>query len=57
LVRKLDGLPGGPTNLAISIASFGNRLYFELEDAPNTVARFKEAGIDPSIFTKMPWVN
>jgi hypothetical protein len=57
LVRKLDGLPGGPTNLAISIASFGNRLYFELEDAQNTVTRFKEAGIDVSGFKKMPWVN
>lgn len=57
LIRKLDSQPSGPANLALAIATFGNKLFFNLEDAPNTVARFKEAGIDINKFKKLPWIN
>lgn len=42
---------------AYAIATYGNRLFFDLEDAPNTAARLREAGIDVSRFKKMPWVQ
>ncbi len=54
-IRYIDNMPGGPANLAIGIITFGNVLYFDLEDAPNLTARFKEAGIDKSIFKKVEW--
>jgi TolB-like protein len=56
-IRFIDSLPAGPANLSLSIATLGNTLFFNLEDAPNTAARFREAGIDISIFKKAAWVN
>lgn len=57
LIKKLDSNPAGPTNLALTIIQYGNRLFFDLENAPNTAARFREADIDVSRFTKMPWLK
>ena len=57
LVKKLDRQPSGPTNLAITMAVAGRTRFFDLEDAPNTVGRFQEAGIDLSTFKKMRWVK
>lgn len=56
-IRYIDSMPGGPTNLAIGIMTFGGCLYFDLEHAPNLAARFKEAGVDISIFNKVDWSN
>ncbi|MBO6793642.1 MAG: hypothetical protein JJ895_07015 [Balneolaceae bacterium] len=56
-IRYIDSMPGGPANLAIGIVAFGNRLFFDLEDAPNLSARFKEAGIDVSRLKKVEWDN
>jgi len=57
LVAKLDNQPGGPANFALDIILYGNILFFDLEDAPNTAARFREAEIEISQFKKMPWVD
>ncbi|XWN36386.1 MAG: hypothetical protein ROO71_10550 [Balneola sp.] len=56
-IRYIDSMPGGPTNLAIGIMTFGGCLYFDLEHAPNLAARFKEAGVDISGFNKVDWSN
>ncbi len=57
LIRQIDSQPAGPTNLAITMGVMGKHRFFELEDAPNTVARFREAGIDLAGFKKMYWLE
>lgn len=54
-IRYIDSMPGGPANLALGMVTFGNALYFDLEDTPNLAKRFKEADIDPAMFTKIQW--
>ncbi len=54
-IRYIDSMPGGTANLALGIVTFGNVLYFDLEDAPNLTKRFEEARIDPAMFTKVEW--
>ena len=56
-IQHIDSMPGGPANLAIGIVSFGNRLFFDLEDAPNFATRIEEAGIDVSRIEKVNWSN
>ena len=56
-IQYIDSMPGGPANLVIGIVTFGNRLFFDLEDTPNLAARFKEAGVDITRLKKIPWSN
>lgn len=56
-IRYIDSLPGGSANLVIGIVTFGNRLFFELEDAPNLVKRFEEANVDISQMKIVTWNN
>ena len=56
-IRYIDSMPGGSANLVIGIATFGNRLFFDLEDAPNLATRFEEANVDISQMKIVTWNN
>ncbi len=56
-IRYIDSLPGGSANLVIGIVTFGNRLFFDLEDAPNLAKRFEEANVDISQMKIVTWNN
>tara|TARA_R110001599_G_scaffold280864_2_gene482391 strand:- start:98828 stop:100678 length:1851 start_codon:yes stop_codon:yes gene_type:complete len=56
-IKYIDSMPGGTANLAIGIVTFGNVLFFDLEDTPNLAARFKEAGVDVTRLKKITWSN
>jgi len=48
LVKRIDESPVGAPIFIVLLAENGGELYFDLNDAPNFVAKLKRAGIDPA---------
>jgi hypothetical protein len=54
LVKRIDESLAGTAIFVWLISDYGNGLYFDLNDAPNFVAKLKQARIDPASFGPVP---